>query len=116
MEDIAGFIRTHDLWKGVAQLENRLNFHLVLNYNQITSTITVGAFEAKTHLSALLDRVAGGEEVVITKHGKPVAKLVSATALDRSRVDEAVAQLKRLREGTTLGGLSWKELRDEGRR
>ena len=33
--------------------------------------ITVGAFEAKTHLSALLDRVAAGEEVVITKHGSP---------------------------------------------
>ena len=38
--------------------------------------ITVGAFAAKTHLSALLDRVARGEEVTITKHGKPVAKLV----------------------------------------
>jgi prevent-host-death family protein len=36
-------------------------------------TITVGAFEAKTHLSTLLDRVGEGEEVIITKHGKPVA-------------------------------------------
>jgi prevent-host-death family protein len=78
--------------------------------------ITVGAFEAKTHLSALLERVAGGEEVVITKHGKPIARLVSATAVDQARVDEAVAQLRRLRKGTTLGGLSWKELRDEGRK
>jgi prevent-host-death family protein len=77
--------------------------------------ITVGAFEAKTHLSALLERVAGGEEVVITKHGKPIARLVSATAADRATVDDAVEQLKRLRKGTTLGGLSWKELRDEGR-
>jgi prevent-host-death family protein len=78
--------------------------------------ITVGAFEAKTHLSALLERVARGEEVVITKHGKPIARLVSATAVDQARVDEAVAQLRRLRKGTTLGGLSWKELRDEGRK
>ena len=116
MEDIAGFIRTHDLWKGVAQLENRLNFHLVLNYNQITSTITVGAFEAKTHLSALLDRVAGGEEVVITRRGKPVARLVSVVHTDRARVNEAFAALKALRTGTTLEGLSWKALRDEGRR
>jgi prevent-host-death family protein len=78
--------------------------------------ITVGAFAAKTHLSALLDRVAAGEEVVITKHGRPIAKLVSAAAVDRERVDDAVAQLRRLRKGTTLGGLSWKELRDEGRK
>jgi prevent-host-death family protein len=78
--------------------------------------ITVGAFEAKTHLSSLLDRVAAGEEVVITKHGKPVARLVGATAADRATADAAVAELRRLREGTTLGGLSWKELRDAGRR
>jgi len=76
--------------------------------------ITVGAFEAKTHLSALLDRVAGGEEVVITKHGKPVARLVGAHSADRA--DAAVEELKSLRKGTTLGGLSWKDLRDEGRR
>ena len=78
--------------------------------------ITVGAFEAKTHLSALLDRVAAGEEVVITRHGAPVARLVGARQFDRARIDEAVEQLKRLRRQTTLGGLSWKALRDEGRR
>ena len=78
--------------------------------------ITVGAFEAKTHLSALLDRVAGGEEVIITKHGKPIARLVSAVQIDRTRVNEAFEKLKALRKGKTLGGLSWKTLRDEGRR
>ena len=77
--------------------------------------ITVGAFEAKTHLSALLDKVAAGEEVVITKHGKPVARLVSAREIDRARVNEAVEKLKALRKGTSLGGISWKALRDEGR-
>ena len=77
--------------------------------------ITVGAFEAKTHLSALLEKVAGGEEVTITKHGKPIARLIKATAVDQADIDDAVAQLRRLRNGTTLGGLSWKELRDEGR-
>lgn len=77
--------------------------------------ITVGAFEAKTHLSMLLDRVAAGEEVVITKHGKPVARLVSARSIDTERVGTAFEQLKALRKGTTLGGLSWRELRDEGR-
>ena len=80
------------------------------------AVITVGAFEAKTHLSALLDRVARGEEVVITKHGKPVARLVSADRIDRARAREAADKLKRLRKGTTLGGIPWKTLRDEGRR
>jgi prevent-host-death family protein len=78
--------------------------------------ITVGAFEAKTHLSTLLDRVAEGEEVVITKRGKPVARLVSAARIDRERVDDAFEQLKRVRKQTTLGGLSWQALRDAGRR
>ena len=78
--------------------------------------ITVGAFEAKTHLSSLLDRVAEGEEVVITKHGKPVARLVSAARIDRERVNDAYEKLRSLRKRTTLGGLSWQALRDAGRR
>lgn len=78
--------------------------------------ITVGAFEAKTHLSTLLDRVAEGEEVVITKHGKPVARLVSAARVDQDRVNDAFEKLKRLRKRTTLGGLYWQALRDAGRR
>ena len=77
--------------------------------------ITVGVFEAKTHLSTLLDRVAAGEEVVITKHGRPVARLIGAQNIDRVRVNDALEKLKTLRKGTTLDGLSWKELRDEGR-
>jgi prevent-host-death family protein len=77
--------------------------------------ITVGAFEAKTHLSSLLDKVAAGEEVTITKHGKPVARLVGAQNIDRARANEVFEKLKALRKGTTLGGLSWKELRDQGR-
>ncbi len=78
--------------------------------------ITLGAFEAKTHLSALLDRVAAGEEVLITKHGRPVARLIKADVAEKSAVDDAIAKLKALRRGTTLGGADWKELRDEGRR
>jgi prevent-host-death family protein len=78
--------------------------------------MVVGAFEAKTHLSALLERVAQGEEVVITKHGRPVARLVPAAAADRESVDAIIARIKALRVGQTLGGLSWKDLRDEGRR
>jgi prevent-host-death family protein len=78
--------------------------------------IRIGAFEAKTRFPALLKQVAGGEEVVITKHGKPVARLVAAEKAERNQAQEAFDKLKALRRGTTLGGLSWKELRDEGRR
>lgn len=78
--------------------------------------ITIGAFEAKTHLSSLLDRVAAGEEVLITKHGKPVARLSPATEATRGEADAVIARLKDLRRGATLGGLDWKTLRDGQRR
>ncbi len=41
----------------------------------------IGAFEAKNTLGALLDRVEKGEEIVITRHGKPVARMVRPAAL-----------------------------------
>jgi prevent-host-death family protein len=78
--------------------------------------LTVGAYQAKTRLSALLERVERGEEVVITKHGKPVARLVPAAVHDRERVARAIAKLKELRKGNRLDGLTIRELRDEGRR
>lgn len=77
---------------------------------------TVGAFEAKTHFSALLERVAQGEEIVITRHGRPVARLMPAARVEDERVARAIDQLKALRQGSSLGGLSWRALRDEGRR
>ncbi|MDE0356232.1 MAG: type II toxin-antitoxin system prevent-host-death family antitoxin [Gammaproteobacteria bacterium] len=78
--------------------------------------IEVGAFDAKTHLSSLLNKVAQGEEVLITRRGIPVARLVPAQEADRSRVAKAIQRLRSLREGVELRGLSWKELRDRGRR
>ena len=77
--------------------------------------VQVGTLEAKTQLSALLDRVEAGEEVVITRHGKPVARLVGVRDADRKRLDESFERLKEIRKGSSLGGLSWKALRDEGR-
>lgn len=77
--------------------------------------ITVGAFEAKTRLSALLEQVAAGEDVLITKHGKAIARLVKAEDAARGDVDAAIARLKALRAGSSLGA-DWKRLRDEGRR
>lgn len=78
--------------------------------------ITVGSFEAKTRLSALLERVARGEQVVITRHGRPVARLIPEHVAERSGIDKAIAALKAARRGVTLNGLDWKALRDEGRR
>ncbi len=78
--------------------------------------ITVGAFEAKTHLSHLLEQVINGEEVLITKHGKPVARLIPEVMANKAKVDSAITHLKAIRSGVRLEGLSWKELRDTGRK
>lgn len=77
---------------------------------------TVGSFEAKTHLAQLLERVAEGEEFLITKHGKPVARLVPTTVKPKPDVRAAVEAMKQLRKGRTLGGLSIREMIEEGRR
>jgi prevent-host-death family protein len=76
---------------------------------------TVGVYEAKTHLAALLERVGRGETIVITRHGKPVAKL-APVAQKRMTPAEAVEAIKKARKGRTLGGISIKELINEGRR
>ena len=52
----------------------------------------IGAYEAKTHLPRLLDRVARGESLTITRHGKPVARLVPVAG-DRERAKEAAARI-----------------------
>lgn len=75
--------------------------------------------EAKSQFSAVIERAAAGEEVTITKHGKPVAKVVPVrTERDREKARAAFDAIIKLRDksGATLGGLSWKELRDEGRK
>lgn len=76
---------------------------------------TVGVFEAKTKLTALLEQVARGEQVTITKHGTPVARLVPVERRDRDQVKDAIARLKRFSRQQTLGGLSLRELRSQGR-
>jgi prevent-host-death family protein len=78
---------------------------------------SVGSFEAKTHLPELLRRVAAGEEITITKHGKPVARLVPPLAAEPPLdVRAAVAAMKRFRKGRSLGGLSIREMIEDGRR
>jgi len=78
--------------------------------------IKVGAFEAKTHLSALLEKVSRGEEVLITKRGKPIARMVPAEQADKSRIKAAISELLTLRKEVTLQDTDWKTLRDEGSR
>ena len=78
---------------------------------------TIGLFEAKTHLSELVARAEQGEEVIITRHNKPVAKLVRVTPVDQDAQArrEAIESLIGASCGRRLG-MDWRELRDEGRR
>ena len=71
----------------------------------------VGAYEAKTHLSELLDKVEAGEEITITKHGAPVAKLVPVKK--DARPEErlaAIDRIQKLASGLSLRGLRVKDL------
>ena len=81
---------------------------------------SVGSYEAKTHLPQLLERVEHGETITITRHGKPVARLVPAVAAtarpDAAAVIAAMAAFQN-EEAPTLGGkLTIRDLIDEGRR
>lgn len=80
-------------------------------------TNSVGAYEAKTHLSELLEKVEAGEEITITRHGAPVAKLVpvkkEASADERAA---AIRRIQKLATGLSLGGLKIKDLINKGRR
>lgn len=76
----------------------------------------VGAFEAKNRLGTLLDWVERGEEVVITRRGKPVARLVpSHPSVNRNEARAAAASIREMSRGVTLGGLKIKDLINEGR-
>ncbi len=77
---------------------------------------TVGAFEAKTHLAELLDRVAGGESITITRRGKPVAQLVPVATLRNRNREEVIKDLLEFGKGRKRDGLSIREMIDEGRR
>jgi prevent-host-death family protein len=76
----------------------------------------VGAFEAKNRLGTLLDWVEQGEEVVITRRGKAVARLVQArSGVDREKARGAAKRIRDMSKGVTLGETSIKSLIDEGR-
>jgi prevent-host-death family protein len=77
----------------------------------------IGAFEAKSRLGQLLDTVERGEEVVITRHGRAVARMVpTAASHDREKARRVANQLLEAGRRLTLGGLKIKDLIGEGRR
>jgi prevent-host-death family protein len=79
----------------------------------------IGAFEAKNTLGNLLDRVQAGEEIVITRHGRPVARLAPYTAgIDRSAAQAASDRIRARARGLKMGRFNWAGLkrdRDAGR-
>ena len=79
----------------------------------------VGLFNAKNKLSELVDRAERGEETVITRRGKPVAKLVPVQpGRDREKARRAVEGIRKLAKEMNLGPFDWEEwkrYRDEGR-
>jgi prevent-host-death family protein len=77
---------------------------------------SIGAYEAKTHLPRLLDEVARGERITITKHGRPVAVLVPPGVVRDIDVDAFMARIREFRKGNVLGDVTIRELIDEGRR
>ena len=77
----------------------------------------VGSFEAKTHLASLLDRVAKGEKITITRHGVPAAMLVPVEQQEKKMThQEIVEALRALRERVKPGKMSVREMIKEGRR
>jgi prevent-host-death family protein len=78
---------------------------------------SIGFYEARTHLSELLDQVAKGKKVLITRRGKPAALLSPPPAEAKKDVRQVIREMKELRQGNILGkGLSARDLIGEGRR
>ena len=78
---------------------------------------TIGAFEAKTHLSALLDRVANGEKITITRHGVPAAVLMPVSEIPAKLTHKQIVQgLRALRQRVKPGKMTVREMIEQGRR
>jgi prevent-host-death family protein len=77
---------------------------------------SISSFEARTHLPELLDRVAKGERILITKRGRPVAMLVPPLGESLPDAHEVIQEMKALRRGNILDGSSVRQLIEEGRR
>jgi len=86
----------------------------------------IGAYDAKTHLPKLLERVEKGERFVITRHGKPVAELIPVVARDTAAIARAIAEVRAVRQRLAHRGVrardvlgkskTWRDLVHEGHR
>jgi len=76
--------------------------------------LTIGSYEAKTHLSDLLRKVGEGERITITKHGVPIARLVPFSDGPNIDLDQVVRDLKEFGKEHSLGGLSLQDMIHEG--
>ena len=76
----------------------------------------VGAYEAKTHLPRLLERVQHGERVTITRHGVPVAMLVPVLAVAKPDIRAVIDELKSFAVGHGAGDMTLRQMIEEGRR
>ena len=78
--------------------------------------LEIGSYEAKTRLPSLLDRVAKGEKIIITKHGNPIAILSPFTADTKTNTQAVIDEIKHFRKKLKLKGLSIRKIIEEGRR
>jgi prevent-host-death family protein len=86
----------------------------------------IGAYDAKTHLPKLLERVEKGERFVITRHGKPVAELIPVSARDTVAIARAIAEVRAVRQRLARHGVrlrdvlgkstSWRDIAHEDHR
>jgi prevent-host-death family protein len=77
---------------------------------------SVGAYEAKTHLPRLLDRVSKGEKITITRHGIPVAVLQPCETEADADIRSTIEALREFRKHNKLAGIPIREMIEEGRR
>ena len=81
---------------------------------------SIGTFEAKTHFTKIISQVMDGEEILITRRGKPVAKIIPIEKVPHSEtINAAILRIHNLAKEIQLGPFNWdewKNYRDEGRR
>ena len=73
---------------------------------------TVGSYEAKTRFAELIREANAGEEITITNHGKPVARIVPPDDTRALPVEDVIEAIRRLRDSIDLRRVSAKELKD----
>ena len=74
----------------------------------------IGAYDAKTHLPELLERVQKGERFTITKHGRPVAELLPYSGHDSERARHAIARIRSARRALAKRGVRLKDVLKRG--